>query len=217
MSCISTKTTKYHLTPGGPKIKMRRSMSVNDMNKLTLTTSQLDDSYQGNHRRHQMSHSNEYDDDDDDDEEVSISKLTINVTYDKSLNSSESQEKLHVTEATATTTHSSPIIPPPLSILPRLPVELDQINKSLRETLDKLLAKEPETRRLKESVLNSRKDKRQLFALLNENYSKCVRASSISISSSSSSEQGEGIEATSTSDALDFLELSESVQMCLDF
>ncbi len=39
MSCISTtttKTTKYHLTPGagggGPKIKMRRSMSVNDMN-----------------------------------------------------------------------------------------------------------------------------------------------------------------------------------------
>ena len=145
-----------------------------------------------------------------------ISKLTINFTYDKSLNSSESQEKLHVTEATATATHSSPIIPPPLSILPRMPLELDQINKSLRETLDKLLAKEPETRRLKESVLNSRKDKRQLFALLNENYSKCVRASSIS-SSSRSSEQGEGIKATSTSDALDFLELSESVQMCLDF
>ena len=197
-------------------MKMRRNMSVNDMNKLKLTTCQLDDSYQGNHRRHQMSHSNEYGDDDDD-EEVSISKLTINVTYDKSLNSSESQEKLHVTEATATATHSSPIIPPPLSILPRLPLELDQKNKSLRETLDKLLAKEPETRRLKESVLNSRTDKRQLFALLNENYSKCVRASSISISSSSSSEQGEGIEATSTSDALDFLELSESVQMCLDF
>ena len=199
-------------------MKMRRSMSVNDMNKLTLTTSQLDDSYQGNHRRHQMSHSDEYgDDDDDDDEEVSISKLTINVTYDKSLNSSESQEKLHVTVAAgAAATHSSPIIPPPLSLLPRLPLELDQINKSLRETLDKLLAKEPETRRLKESVLNSRTDKRQLFALLNENYSKCVRASSIS-SSSRSSEQGEGIEATSTSDALDFLELSESVQMCLDF
>ena len=197
-------------------MKIRRSMSVNDMNKLTLTTSQLDDSYQGNHRRHQMSHSNEYDDDDDD-EEVSISKLTINVTYDKSLNSSESQEKLHVTVAAgAAATHSSPIIPPPLSILPRLPLELDQINKRLRETLDKLLTKEPETRRLKESVLNSRTDKRQLFALLNENYSKCVRASSISISSSSS-EQGEGIEATRTSDALDFLELSESVQMCLDF
>jgi hypothetical protein len=37
MSCISTtttKTTKYHLTPGGggPKMKMRRSMSVIDMN-----------------------------------------------------------------------------------------------------------------------------------------------------------------------------------------
>ena len=127
-------------------------MSVNDMNKLTLTTSQLDDSYQGNHRRHQMSHSDEYgDDDDDDDEEAGISKLTINVTYDKSLNSSESQEKLHVTEATATATHSSPIIPPPLSILPRMPLELNQINKSLRETLDKLLAKEPETRRLRRS------------------------------------------------------------------
>ena len=100
-----------------------------------------------------------------------------------------------------------------------MPLELDLINKSLRETLDKLLAKEPETRRLKESVLNSRTDKRQLFALLNENYSKCVRARSISSSSSRSSrsEQGEGIETTSTSDALDFLELSESVQMCWDF
>ena len=69
MSCISTKTTKYHLIPGGPKIKMRRSMSVNDMNKLKLTTCQLDDSYQGN--RHQMSHSNE-DEDDDDDEGLAL-------------------------------------------------------------------------------------------------------------------------------------------------
>jgi len=76
-----------------------------------------------------------------------------------------------------------------------MPLELDQINKSLRETLDKLLAKEPETRRLKENVLNTRKDKRELFALLNENYSKCVMASSIS---SSSEQKGEGIETART-------------------
>jgi hypothetical protein len=225
----TTKTTKYHLTPGGPKMKMRRSMSVNDMNKLTLTTSQLDDdsneheySYQGIHH-HNHHHSNEY----DDEEISSISKLAINVTYDKSLNSSqESQEKSHVTVAA---THSSPIIRPSSSSsslsLPRMPLELDQINRSLKETLDKLLTKEPETKRLRESILNTRKDKRELFAMLNENYTKCVAASSGGVSEREEEEEEEeedmvgkgGIEAASTSDALEFLELSESLQVCLEF
>ena len=135
-------------------------------------------------------------DDEDENTTVGSGGLAINVTYDKSLNSS-STERLVIPQQ-LNPTSSSPI---PLQQTDR--VDLSDLNRQLKELIATFLATTPLEKRdkLNGEIEGSRQEKLNLFAELNE----------------TTKQNENGMASTSTSDSLDFLEMIESLQKCSNF
>ena len=194
--------SKISLTPGHKS--MRRSMSVNDISKLKLTVSILEDEDNENNEHTSMVMITNHGEEGEEEENNSTisGKLAINVTYDKSLNSS-SDEKVLINQA-LNPTSSSPILNrtnPTKSTV----VDIGQFNRSIKDLISKFLeAAQPlkKSQTLREEIEDSRQDNLKLFEMLNEN---------------KNDDESECLISTSTSDVLEFMDISESLNRCVNF
>ena len=184
------------------KTSLRRSFSLSDINKLTLLDSDQD-SLTDKSLQDQLLI-------------ASQSNNVINVTFDKSLNSSHEDifqsRFVNHADILLPINHNFPASSPIMKSVTKsdqtLEIQFEKINKSLQMCIDNLTDK-PELAQLKEEIL-SHKDTIGLFSSLN------CKTDNLPIVDNRSN-TGITLKTKSTGDILAFLSLADSLETCIKF